>query len=319
MTQTTHKDTGRAHCGLFLDRTHHGGHSERLCCVPLGPTPHAGAPALHARRASLPAAPRRPPQRGGHVVVIVEDRERHALPVNHDPVRRLGGEIVPVHRLIEPFELAVRQAMLQNAVGPVRVEAPPVLAQRLLIRHVDVKDRGLAGDGFTEVRVGGAVAAVLAPARELDQDGVRRAQVRRVAERLVVFQRQPLDQQVPQVVVDEIPVGRGMQPGAAQLLFEQGVFFEPRPQHGKVVQLDEAAHMEPVAPPVVRQVAQEVEQLAFARGGPPVDDEDRENVGHGCRLVLITRGRRGCGFSPECPAAARWSEAPDNSPTCTTA
>ena len=81
-----------------------------------------------------------------------------------------------------------------------------------------------------------SVSAMLAAAGEFDQGGVFYVIIPIVAGFFTVLQAQAFDQQLPEFPVFEIAIPIRVQARHFEFFAQQVIFFEPGPQHGKVVQ-----------------------------------------------------------------------------------
>ncbi|MPN53844.1 hypothetical protein SDC9_201512 [bioreactor metagenome] len=72
------------------------------------------------------------------------------------------------------------------------------------------------------------IAAVFCTTREFHQGGEVLGQPGHVSELLLVIQADALNEQVPEVVAQKIPLGIRVQARIAHLL-QQGIFFKPGP------------------------------------------------------------------------------------------
>ncbi|HCM96883.1 MAG TPA: hypothetical protein DIS70_03950 [Anaerolineae bacterium] len=57
-----------------------------------------------------------------------------------------------------------------------------------------------------------------------------------IAPALLVIQVEAFDQHMPEIRVDEIAILIGVQARTVETPGEQGIFFEPGPQHGEIIQ-----------------------------------------------------------------------------------
>ena len=103
---------------------------------------------------------------------------------------------------------------------------------------------------------------------------------------LLVLQCDPLDQHIPQVLVQEVPVAVRMQPRVPHLL-EQVVLFKPGPQHREIIDLIEGSDMEPPGPLLGWDVLEVVDHLALPRPGPGDEKQDvkRAVLAHAISLL----------------------------------
>src|SRR5262249_20976133 len=126
--------------------------------------------------------------------------------------------------------------------------------------------------------------AVLAAARELDDDGVMVGVPGIGRELLLEHEVHLLDQEVPEEVFLEMIVRRRVRAGLAVALVD-GVVLEALPDHRKVVDLFEFADVEAAAPLLDRSLLEIVDDLALAGGRASRQDDDLERIAHWMDLV----------------------------------
>ena len=143
-----------------------------------------------------------------------------------------------------------------------------------------------------EVWVGCLIAAMLGTPCKFDHGGVLLVVIGDIPQPPGVFQAESLDQQLPEVRPLEIVARVGVQPGMSHPA-KDGVLLEPDPQHGKVVEDVKLANVETLPAFDQRRVLQVVNDLALARCGTGVQDENRKGFRLHKTPLLISLRRRG--------------------------
>lgn len=123
------------------------------------------------------------------------------------------------------------------------------------------------------MRKGGCISPVLVATRKLHQRGIVTVIPRLITSPLVIVQFEALDQQVPEICMDKIAFFVRMQAWSIETLGEQGIFFEPSPQHGKIVQDIQLRQVKTLPAGFGWQVLNKIDDLTFPGGWSAYQDE----------------------------------------------
>ena len=224
------------------------------------------------------------PTSSGDIILVFKHGIGRPYVIDGNEMWVSGAESLPIAFFVKPFQLFVRQTVLQDTIRAVGIEAAAVFSQRFLPGDVDVEYGAVGKHVRGDMLKSGGESAMLAAAGEFDDGGVPGVIFRIVAQAFLVLQPYAFDQEMPEPGPFEVAICVSVQTGLAHA-FEDGVFFEPGPEHGEIVDFVESADVEASTAVGFMHLLEIIDDLAFAGGGASDQEKDVEGVlGHDVEL-----------------------------------
>jgi len=165
---------------------------------------------------------------------------------------------------VKALQFLILQCMLENTIRAIGIEALAVLAQRFFPGHIDIEDCQAVSDFLAKVFESTGITAVLESAGEFQDGGLMLMICWIIAKFLGVFEVQPLNQDVPQVHLEEVSSSIRMQAGVTQA-GEDLIFFKPGPEEGKIIDLLKRMKVKSIQAGDFVQAFQIMNDLRFSR------------------------------------------------------
>jgi len=99
-----------------------------------------------------------------------------------------------------------------------------------------------------------------------------------IAPAFVKIEIQALDQQAPEILMDEIPFLISVKARPLKVLFQQGIFLKPCPQHGEIIEDIQFRQVKTLAAFNIRQVLEKIDDLALPGCRTTNKDESIESA-----------------------------------------